>query len=131
MKAIYEVQSYLTFLAGTKVKSFYIEDIEKKFSLNLNEALEIIAKLEKMEMVQLKYEIRHDCLQIVEITNDYRPYLNKTLSCDYCEEGRFLVDIGNVYPICYIKDEYKKYIQYEKKTKNQKRESLLLNLQPI
>lgn len=113
-----KIDSYVERLASSGiVKSFYPNAITKALDIPLTPVLERLIRLVEDEILELKFEIRcHEGSHIIDVLSDYSKYINKEVYCVYCGEDVY-IDLSNISPIYYIKDDYKEHLK-KKKTMN-------------
>lgn len=123
-----KIDSYVGKLAKSGiVQSFYPNAICKAFRMSLTSVLKRLDRLVDDEILELKYEIRcHEGSDIVNIVDDYSKYINREVYCEHCSDYVY-IDLSNIIPIYFIKEDYKNYLKKKKKTSKLTRKRSLTN----
>ncbi|AND84303.1 hypothetical protein GTH52_06910 [Clostridium tyrobutyricum] len=109
----FEIDSYIEKLASNKnVKSFYPIAICKMLKFPIKLVINRLNKLVNMGYLKLKFEIRCDNFDIMDIVDSYEDYLGKNIECEDCDSvTEFVIGLENIFPIYYINDNYREYIK--------------------
>lgn len=106
-----QIQDYVESLASkVRVNKFYPQTLSRKLGIPLELVAIELPKLIENGMLELKYEIRcSDDLNVIDEVDDYKEFLDKTLTCDIC--GEVEISYSNIYPVYYITGAYKEYLK--------------------
>lgn len=127
-----KIDSYIERLSNSGIiKSFYPNAITKALDIPLTPTLERLNRLVEDEVLELKFEIRcHEGSHVIDILNDYSKYLDKEVYCIYCGEYVY-IDMSNISPIYYIREEYKEYLKKKNKMNIERHKEIYLKELPI
>ena len=128
----YMIDNYIEKLANSGiVRSFYPNAINKALDIPLTPVLERLNRLVEDEILDLRFEIRcHEGSHVIDIVNDYSKYLNEEVYCVFCGEDVY-IDLYNISPIYYIREEYKEYLKKKNKMNTGRHKEVYLKELPI
>lgn len=108
------IREYVADLASKRrINKFYPQTISRNIGIPLDLVLIELTKLVDDGLILLKYEIRCDedsDLSTLCVVDNYIDLLNTKKFCEVCG-NEIEISYNNIYPIYYIKDEYKEYIK--------------------
>jgi hypothetical protein len=105
------IDTYVEKMASiSSIKSFTPNSLSKALDIPLPFAIERLNKLVEDAKLILKYEIRCDNADLIEIVDEFSNLIGKDIYCKICD-GDIEVSFENIFPIYYFDESYREHLK--------------------